>query len=244
MSALIWLEPGDPFPDTRLALDAPDGLLAAGADLRPGTLLSAYARGIFPWYSSGQPILWWSPDPRLVVEPARFHVSRSLARTFRRDRFRFSLDHDFQGVIQACATTPRRGQGGTWLTQEMVAAYQTLHELGYAHSVETWQDGRLVGGMYGIQLGGIFFGESMFSHATDASKCAFALLCALHEALGIELVDCQVESSHLLSLGARTISRRRFEARLQTLVHTQSGPAWQHPPASLVSWQQRYRLAL
>lgn len=244
MPRLPWLAPGDPFPPTGTALTDPEGLLAAGADLSPATLLAAYRRGIFPWYSDGQPILWWSPDPRLVLRPEDFHLSRSLARTLRRDRFAFSLDHAFADVIRACGATPRHGQRGTWLTAEMIDAYVHLHELGHAHSVEVWQDGTLVGGLYGVHLDRVFFGESMFSRVTDASKSALALLCALRDTLAIALIDCQVASAHLLSLGAHEVPRTEFERQLKNLVQSMEPSRWHQSPATLASWKDRFRLAL
>lgn len=244
MPRLTWLAPGDPFPPTNAALADPEGLLAAGADLSPSTLLKAYRQGIFPWYSDEQPILWWSPDPRLVLFPGDFHLSRSLVKTLRTKSFRFSLDHAFPEVIRACAHTPRFGQPGTWLTDEMIGAYDRLHELGHAHSVEVWQDDELVGGLYGIGMGHVFFGESMFSHVTDASKCALALLCALRKELSLKMIDCQVESAHLVSLGACTLSRTDFEHRLKNLVQSEEPAHWHQPPAALASWKDRFRLAL
>lgn len=244
MPRLTWLAPGEPFPPTSTALADPEGLLAAGADLSPATLIDAYRQGIFPWYGDDQPILWWSPDPRLVLLPEAFHLSRSLRRTLRRGEFAFSLDHAFSEVIRACANTPRFGQPGTWLTGEMIAAYDRLHALGYAHSVEVWQNGRLVGGLYGINLDRVFFGESMFSHVTDASKCALALLCGLRGHLGVELIDCQVESRHLVSLGAHTLPRSDFEHQLKNLVQSVEPAHWHQPPAALASWKDRFRLAL
>jgi leucyl/phenylalanyl-tRNA--protein transferase len=214
VTALPLLAPGDPFPPVSQALAEPDGLLAAGGDLSCDTLLRAYARGIFPWFSDGDPILWWSPDPRLVLDPADFHCQRSLAKRLRRGEFRFSLDHAFPAVLDACASTPRHGETGTWIVPAMSSAYNAMHLAGHAHSVEVWQRDELVGGLYGICLGSTFFGESMFSHASDASKAALALLCALSPALGIDQVDCQVETAHLQRLGASNMPRQAFIARL------------------------------
>lgn len=211
-----WLRPGDPpsaFPPVETALDDPDGLLCAGGDLAPERLIEAYRRGIFPWYSVGQPILWWSPDPRTVLYPAELHVSRSLARTLRRGRFAITADRAFAAVMDGCAD-PRRRPEGTWITLEMRAAYLRLHEMGYAHSVETWDGTRLVGGIYGVALGRAFFGESMFSAVPDASKAA---ICGLSHALlerNYDFIDCQVASAHLASLGARSLPRREFLRRL------------------------------
>ena len=222
MTSLIWLAPGDPFPQTSQALDDPDGLLAAGADLSPATLLNAYRKGIFPWYSPGQPILWWSPDPRLVLFPREFHLSRRLQRSLRQRHWQFSLNSAFEQVIDACAHTPRHGQRGTWISADMRAAYCRLHALGHAHSIEVWHGRQLVGGIYGVRIGQVFFGESMFSHARDASKAAMAMLCRLHTTLSFELLDCQVESAHLLSLGARTLTREQFEQILGSLAEKRS----------------------
>ena len=220
---LPWLTAAHEFPPLATALSEPNGLLAVGGDLAPERLLAAYRRGIFPWYSPGEPILWWSPDPRMVLFPAEFKVSRSLGRTLRRGGYEVRLDTAFARVIAACAQTPRRGQHGTWIVPEMQAAYRRLHELGLAHSVETWVDGELVGGLYGIALGRIFYGESMFSWRSDASKIAVAHLAAYLERLGFGMVDCQMHTTHLASLGAREIPRDDFIARLNALVA--AGPA-------------------
>ena len=220
---LPWLTAAHEFPPLATALSEPNGLLAVGGDLAPERLLAAYRRGIFPWYSPGEPILWWSPDPRMVLFPAEFKVSRSLGRTLRRGGYEVRLDTAFARVIAACAQTPRRGQHGTWIVTEMQAAYRRLHELGLAHSVETWVDGELVGGLYGIALGRIFYGESMFSWRSDASKIAVAHLARYLERLGFGMVDCQMHTAHLASLGAREIPRDDFIARLDALVA--AGPA-------------------
>jgi leucyl/phenylalanyl-tRNA--protein transferase len=217
------------FPPVELA--SPEGLLAIGGDLRAERLLEAYRHGIFPWYSEGQPILWWSPDPRAVLVPERIKISRSLRKTLRAGRFEISVDTAFRDVIQACAG-PRRGHslGGTWITPEMIEAYGRLHELGYAHSIETrYRDGadsasgpagngaagQLVGGLYGVALGGVFFGESMFSGARDASKVALACLAAQLEDWGFLMIDCQMPTEHLTSLGAVSMRRREFLDRLE-----------------------------
>ncbi|MDP1524807.1 MAG: leucyl/phenylalanyl-tRNA--protein transferase [Rhodocyclaceae bacterium] len=213
-----WLERDTPFPPLATALIEPNGLLAAGADLSPERLIAAYRRGIFPWFSPGQPILWWSPDPRMVLAPSALKISRSLAKTLRHADYTVQLDTAFDQVISACAATPRHGQSGTWITAEMIAAYQQLHRLGIAHSVETWHNDKLVGGLYGIALGRAFFGESMFSHRTDASKIALAHLCAFLDARGFGIIDCQMETSHLASLGAQPIPRDVFVARITALV--------------------------
>ncbi|HET7588144.1 MAG TPA: leucyl/phenylalanyl-tRNA--protein transferase [Gammaproteobacteria bacterium] len=205
--SLYWIDERDPpdaFPAVERALVDPNGLLAAGGDLSIARLLAAYRRGIFPWYEDGQPILWWSPDPRTVLFPDEFHVSHSLRKTLRRNTFAVTVDRAFADVLDGCAAP--RDDYGTWLTADMKQAYIRLHRAGYAHSIEAWRDGRLAGGLYGIELGRVFFGESMFSRESDASKVALAHLCQR----GYDLIDCQVESPHLRRLGARTISRQQF----------------------------------
>ena len=215
-----WLRPGDPpdaFPPVETALTDPDGLLCAGGDLSPARLLEAYRRGIFPWFSAGQPILWWSPDPRTVLYPAEFKVSRSLAKTIRNRGYEVTVDRAFAEVMARCADERLRPEG-TWISPQMRAAYQRLHELGLAHSYETWDGDRLVGGLYGVALGAVFFGESMFSLERDASKVALAALVrAMIERNG-RLIDCQVASAHLESLGARSIPRRQFVRELAEAV--------------------------
>ena len=209
---LRWLDPNDveaPFPDVEHALKEPDGLLAIGGDLSPARLLRAYRHGIFPWYSNDQPILWWSPDPRSVLYPEHLKVSRSLRRTLKKNVFSVTADVAFRRVIQYCAE-PRSTGAGTWLTHDMVEAYCRLHTVGYAHSVETWHEGDLVGGLYGVVLGKIFFGESMFSRRSDASKVAFIRLAGHLQKWGYALIDCQVASTHLTSLGAQAIPRSDF----------------------------------
>ena len=210
---LVWLEPGgDPeaFPAADQALDEPAGLIAAGGDLRPERLLAAYRRGIFPWYSPGQPILWWCPDPREVLFPSEFRRTRSLAKRERNAGFEVRFDTDFAAVIDACAAPRDIDGGGTWITAEMRAAYLALHHLGHAHSIETWHEGSLVGGLYGVHQGGVFFGESMFSRMADASKVALSALVRHALAQEIGLIDCQMPSRHLASLGSRAISRTEF----------------------------------
>ena len=201
--------PGQPFPDPATAETDPDGLLAMGGDLTLPRLVSAYRQGIFPWYSQGQPILWWSPDPRMVLFPEELHLSRSLRKELRKRRFEITFDQNFEAVIRACAA-PRHPGEGTWLTHEMILAYETLHERGIAHSVEAWQEGQLVGGLYGVQQGSLFFGESMFSRVSNASKVAFVHLVRSLQRHGCPLVDCQVYTPHLESLGATLIPRTRF----------------------------------
>jgi leucyl/phenylalanyl-tRNA--protein transferase len=217
VKTITWLSPLDEpdwFPPLERALDEPAGLLAAGGDLSMARLLAAYRRGIFPWYSPGQPVLWWSPDPRAVLFPEEFRCSRSLAKTLRNGGFNSDVDRDFRGVIEACAA-PRAQSLGTWITPEMLAAYVELHRRGYAHSIETWRGNDLVGGLYGVRLGGVFFGESMFSRERDASKVALARLVEVCRAEGIAIIDCQMASAHLESLGSRRIPRTRFQAMLR-----------------------------
>jgi len=211
-----WLRAGDPpdaFPPVDTALTDPDGLLCAGGDLSPARLLEAYRRGIFPWFSEGQPILWWSPDPRAVLYPAEFKVSRSLAKTIRNRGFTVTVDRAFGRVMELCADARLRPEG-TWISPQMLAAYRRLHELGHAHSYETWENDRLIGGLYGIALGQVFFGESMFSLERDASKVALAALVRDMIARGGRVIDCQVASAHLERLGARSVPRRRFVREL------------------------------
>lgn len=228
MTSLPWLAAGDPFPPTATALVHPNGLLAAGADLSVDTLLRAYRAGIFPWFSEDDPILWWSPSPRALLWPHHLHISHSLAKSLRNDGWEVSIDRDFRGVIRACATTPRDGQNGTWITATMQEAYVRLHEAGHAHSVEVWQQGELVGGLYGVRIGAMFFGESMFSHRPDASKVALVHLCRQP---GIRLIDCQMETPHLWRMGARLATRPRFERALAAAMRIREKdrppPAWE-----------------
>jgi len=213
-----WLRrtaPPDAFPPVENALTEPDGLLCAGGDLSPARLLAAYRRGIFPWYSEGQPILWWSPDPRLILLPEELKVSRSLAKTLRNRGFRVSFDTAFSAVAAQCADSGARALEGTWISPAMHAAYVELHLRGYAHSVEVWDNERLVGGLYGVKLGRVFFGESMFSTERDASKVALSHLVDALRAQEVDLIDCQVPSAHLFSLGAKLIPRSEFVALLQ-----------------------------
>ena len=218
-----WIDRTHPFPPLELALAEPNGLLCAGADLSAQRLLDAYQRGIFPWYSKGEPILWWSPDPRMVLFPGEFRISRSLRRSLRSGRFEVKLDSDFPAVIRACAEVPRAGQNGTWITTEMQHAYWQLFQLGVAHSVETRMAGKLVGGLYGLAIGRMFYGESMFAHVSDASKVAAAHLARFLEEEGFGMIDCQMNTAHLASLGAYEIPRAVFMARLRALV----AQAWQ-----------------
>lgn len=217
---LPWLDPGagpEAFPDPRLARAEPNGLLAAGGALSPAWLLGAYRRGIFPWFSEGQPILWWSPDPRAVVVPADFRPVRSLAQSIRNRGYETSVDSAFEAVITGCAA-PRAAGPGTWITPAMRRAYEALHRLGHAHSVETWAGGQLVGGLYGVRVRALFCGESMFSTARDASKVAFARLVDHARESGIRLIDCQLPTAHLASLGAVTLDRASFLERIAGLV--------------------------
>lgn len=221
-----WLGPTDPFPPLAHALTDPDGLLAAGGTLDARRLIDAYRRGIFPWSSEGQPLLWWSPDPRMVLFSDEFKVSRSLAKRIREQRFEIRVDAAFDAVMVECAR-PRDGQAGTWITSAMRRAYGELHRLGYAHSVEAWREARLVGGLYGVALGRVFFGESMFARESDASKVALAHLVAMLRERGVPIVDCQQETAHLASLGARPIPRAEFAAILGELIHsTAPPPGW------------------
>lgn len=229
---ISWLPPEPVFPPIGSALAVPNGLLAAGGDLSPERLLNAYAKGIFPWYSPGEPILWWSPDPRMVLFPDEIRISRSLSKTLRRGAYEVRLDTAFDAVISACAEMPRAGQNGTWIAAEMQAAYAELHRQGFAHSVETWIDGELTGGLYGVALGRAFYGESMFAHRTDASKIALAHLGEQLRRLGFGIIDCQMETAHLASLGARPIARAEFRTRLDRLVR--EGPAPGRWPADAV----------
>lgn len=211
-SRVAWLSPTDPadaFPPIELALREPDGLLAAGGDLSKERLLTAYRRGIFPWYEEGQPILWWSPDPRCVLRPADFHVSRRLRQYARRSDFTLSCNKAFAAVIEACAGD-RKTQQGTWITQDVMSAFLDLHSDGWAHSIEIWDGDKLAGGIYGLSVGRVFFGESMFSHQDNASKFAMLGLCSILWQNDFDLLDCQVLSQHLLTLGAQLMDRSEF----------------------------------
>ena len=226
-----WLGTNDPFPPVEQAARHPNGLLAAGGDLSVARLTEAYGRGIFPWFNEDQPILWWCPDPRMVLFPHELKVSRSLRKTLRSARFDIRADTAFHEVIQQCRT-PREQQDGTWITARMVEAYCEMHRKGHAHSVETWLDGKLVGGLYGIALGRAFFGESMFTRVTDASKVALVSLVRQLELWGFGLVDCQMNTPHLASFGAREIPRAEFTRRLRELIHYPAVPApWRLPPS-------------
>jgi leucyl/phenylalanyl-tRNA--protein transferase len=213
-----WIDNDTPFPPLDSALREPNGLLAAGGDLSPHRLIEAYKRGIFPWFNPGEPILWWSPDPRMVLFPCELKISRSLRKTLKKKPYEIRVDSAFRQVMEACAA-PRDGQGGTWITAAMISAYTELHQRGLAHSVETWMEGKLVGGLYGISLGRMFYGESMFSLATDASKIAFVHLVRQLEHWGYGMIDCQMKTAHLASLGAREIPRAEFSQKLSELVN-------------------------
>ena len=228
MTAVIpWLTEYEDFPSVEQALPEPNGLLAAGASLAPERLLNAYRRGIFPWFSDRQPILWWSPDPRMVLFPAEFRMPRSLSKRLRRRDYEIRIDTAFASVMQACAM-PRSDGNGTWITQDMIAAYCELHRLGHAHSIETWIDGELAGGLYGMALGRAFYGESMFARVNDASKLAFAHLVRQLERWRFGIIDCQMNTAHLARFGAREIPRAEFSRKLMELVNYPSPAAvWQ-----------------
>lgn len=216
MTAPYWLNPHDPtdFPNVSLALRDPDGLLAVGGDLSIERLLIAYQRGIFPWYSGDQPILWWSPDPRSVLFPTKLHISRSLRKTLRKQQFVITSDTAFADVVNACSE-PRTDGLGTWITDEMQQAYMRLHQAGYAHSIESWLNGKLVGGLYGVAIGNVFFGESMFSRISNASKVAFVFLVWQLQRWQFGLIDCQIQTAHLNQFGAELIPRAEFVQLLE-----------------------------
>jgi len=218
-----WLEHGTPFPPIQSALKHPNGLLAAGGDLSCDRLLEGYRHGIFPWFAEGDPILWWSPDPRMVLFPEELRISRSLAKTLRNRSYEVRFDSAFDEVMAGCAA-PRGRESGTWITGEMLEAYRGLHVIGCAHSVETWIDGELAGGLYGVAVGQVFFGESMFSRGRDASKIALVALVAHLKSAEFRLIDCQMRTPHLESLGAREIPRRRFSRLLEELIHYPRSP--------------------
>jgi leucyl/phenylalanyl-tRNA--protein transferase len=225
-------DPDSPFPPATMAETDPDGLLAVGGDLSVKRLLNAYRSGIFPWFSQHQPILWWSPDPRTLLFPENMHVSRSLAKTLRRGLFRVTFDTAFAEVIEACATIPRNDQDGTWITPRMIEAYKALHREGHAHSVEVWRGTELVGGLYGVAVGAAFYGESMFSRATDASKIALVKLVDKLAAAGFAFIDCQVVTGHLLRLGAETVERAAFLALNRQAVCKSVKIGWKESEAS------------
>lgn len=223
---LHWLDPrnpGQPFPPVHLAMRDPNGLLAIGGDLSAQRLLKAYAQGIFPWFNPDEPILWWCPDPRAVLLPAELSVSHSLRKSLRRNDYAVTLDRGFVDVLEACSAVRAKSRG-TWLGEDMKHAYFDLHLSGYAHSVEVWREGRLIGGLYGIALGRVFFGESMFTRESDASKIALYWLCQQLLAWNFEMIDCQISSAHLLSLGAQELPREQFLARLRPAVSRAGNP--------------------
>lgn len=230
-----WLGDHPAFPPLSRALREPNGLLAAGGALTPEWLLAAYQRGIFPWFNDGEPILWWSPNPRMVVFPDEVRITRSLHKTLRKGDYEVRLDHDFAGVIRACAA-PREPGGRTWITPEIQSAYIRMHQLGYVHSVETYMDGALVGGLYGMALGQVFFGESMFSRRTDASKIAFAHLTRFLEQRNFRVLDCQMTTRHLASLGGREIARDEFAKLLDAFADVTSPPARWPEDGATHSW--------
>jgi leucyl/phenylalanyl-tRNA--protein transferase len=222
---LTCLDTASPFPSLENALRIPNGLLAAGADLSPQRLLTAYRSGIFPWFNVGELILWWSPDPRMVLIPGEFKLSRSLAKVLRKDDYTVRFDSAFEQVMRACAA-PRNGKAGTWIHEDMIAAYGALHQMGYAHSVEVWQGGELVGGLYGMAIGRMFYGESMFSAMLNGSKIALAHLTRQLARWQFGMIDCQMNTPHLASLGAHEIPRDEFIAQLQELVNCVPIPHW------------------
>jgi leucyl/phenylalanyl-tRNA--protein transferase len=223
--------PDAPFPPTSEALEAPNGLLAWGGDLEPRRLLRAYRAGIFPWYSEGQPVLWWSPAPRCVIVPARVHLSRRTRRRYNQGQYHLTADTAFDAVVSACGE-PRGEEIGTWITRAMREAYGSLHVMGFAHSVEVWNGDALVGGIYGLSVGSLFFGESMFSRCTDASKMALIALCRHLQAENYGLLDCQVANPHLFRMGAEELPRAAFEEQLETLVNVDRAPG---------SWKDCFR---
>jgi leucyl/phenylalanyl-tRNA---protein transferase len=222
MSDLPFVDTDEPFPALDTALDDPNGLLCWGGELNAARLQRAYTSGIYPWFSPGQPVLWWTPDPRMVLAVADFKLQRSLIKVIRNAGFEVRVDTCFETVIRTCGAVARPGQDGTWITDSIVAAYVELHEQGLAHSIETWRDGELVGGLYGVSLGNMYFGESMFAHARDASKVALAHLVAQLNRWGMPWIDCQQETEHLASLGAKPIKRAEFAPQVLQLVRQPS----------------------
>ena len=219
-----FLGPADPFPPVEQALDNPEGLLAAGGSLTTKRLVEAYRCGIFPWFNEGDPILWWSPDPRTILRPSRVHVSHSLKKRLKKGAYFVTFDRVFARVLDGCAA-PRPGDNGTWLSAAMRRAYSSLHNAALAHSIEVWMDGELAGGIYGVAIGRMFFGESMFARRTDASKIGIVTLAAQLDRWAFPLIDCQLETAHLLSLGAEHLPRRRFVAEISRLVR-EPAPSW------------------
>lgn len=242
MSAIPWLDPYNekqPFPPPGQALEHPNGLLAVGGNLSPGRLLRAYHQGIFPWFADDDPICWWSPNPRTVLFPDRIKISRSLRKTLKKPTFQVTADLAFNHVIEYCSG-PRDGEAGTWITDSMKAAYCRLHRLGYAHSIETWGDGELVGGLYGVSLGGVFYGESMFSRVSDASKIALVALCKQLQRWGFGLIDCQLNTQHLIRMGAEDIPRTEFMRLLDRFCRQPMQPGrWQFDADLLLTYGRR-----
>ncbi|WP_137935729.1 leucyl/phenylalanyl-tRNA--protein transferase [Chitinivorax sp. B] len=231
---LRWLGPSLDFPPLDSALIKPNGLLAMGGDLSPARVLAAYRQGVFPWFNEGEPILWWSPDPRMILFPDELRITRSLAKTLRNKPYEIRVDTNFRQVMQACAA-PRDIHGGTWITDEMIDAYCVLHHMGYAHSIECWMEGELAGGLYGMAIGQMFYGESMFTHRTDASKIAFVHLVRQLGRWEFRMIDCQMKTNHLASLGGREIARSNFAARLKVLVDGIHRPGpWQFEHSSVL----------
>ena len=221
-----WLGPDSPFPPLNSALTRPNGLLAVGGNLSPSRLIEAYRCGIFPWFNEGEPVLWWSPDPRMVLFPDELKISRSLSKVLKKGNYEVRADSAFEQVMEGCAA-PRDKHTGTWIHPEMISAYGKLHEMGLAHSIETWMGGQLAGGLYGVSLGKMFFGESMFSRVSDASKIAFVHLVKQLQRWHFGMIDCQMKTEHLASLGAREISRKEFSQILKELVHyPERGVKW------------------
>lgn len=226
MSPTYLIHDKQPFPPVEFALSNPNGLLAIGGDLSAARLLDAYRHGIFPWFNEDNPILWWSPDPRMVLFPGAFKCSHSLKKTLRKGLHQVRFDTTFEHVMRACAA-PRKHDGGTWILEEIIQAYCELHRMGYAHSIEVWLNDELVGGLYGVAIGKIFYGESMFSRKTDASKIALAHLARQLEIWNFGMIDCQMHTPHLASLGARTIPRKQFIHQLQELINCPPITTWQ-----------------
>ena len=222
---ITWINDDDEFPPVNRAIHSPNGLLAAGGDLSASRLLSAYRQGIFPWFNPGEPIMWWSPDPRTILIPSKFKASRSLTKILRSDTFEVRFDTAFEQVMRACST-PRNEQQGTWISEEMIAAYSKLHQLGYAHSVEVWMSEKIVGGLYGVSIGRMFYGESMFSRVSNASKIALAYLAKQLERWQFGMIDCQMHTLHLATLGAHEMPRSEFIVQLQKLVHCEPIDSW------------------
>jgi leucyl/phenylalanyl-tRNA---protein transferase len=217
-----YLDESDFFQFPSLEKATPDGIVAMEGNLSPGMLLSAYKQGIFPWYSEGEPILWWSPDPRMVLFPDNIHISKSMAGIFKKEKFSFSMDNQFREIIDSCGEIPRKHEAGTWITPEMKDAYTHLHKLGWGHSLEVWMDNELIGGLYGLSIGSVFFGESMFSKKTDASKAAFIILAETLGNLDFTMIDCQLYTPHLESLGAEKIGRDEYLRLLKTGIEAET----------------------